>query len=453
MKVFRSVNPFDQSVIAEYPLMNDERVEDALVRADLAFQKWRHVSFSQRAELFHQLSKKLGEQREVLARTITLEMGKVMDEARAEIDKCAKACDYYAVRGEEIMRDEAVASEAVKSVVAFEPIGAIFAIMPWNFPFWQVIRAAVPTIMAGNVMLLKHAPNVCGCSLSIEKLFREAGFPEGVFQSLIAGVDITEKVISHGIVQGVTLTGSEMAGSSVASLAGRHIKKTVLELGGSDPIIILDDADLERAAKAGLQSRMQNAGQSCIAAKRFIVFEKVKEEFIHKLLEYTGKLKQGNPFDEQITTGPMARIDLAEKLEEQQNASVKAGAEVIAGGTRNGCNFAPTLLNYVKPGMPAYNEEMFGPIAAVVSAPDEDDAVFLANINRYGLGASVWTKDLERGERVARQIHSGSVFVNALVRSDPRFPFGGVKKSGYGRELSKYGMHEFVNVKTIFIDQ
>jgi succinate-semialdehyde dehydrogenase/glutarate-semialdehyde dehydrogenase len=433
--------------------MNDERVEDALVRADLAFQKWKHVSFARRAELLHQLGKKLRDQKEALARTITLEMGKVINEARAEIDKCAMVCNYYADHGEEIMRDEAVASEAVKSVVAFEPIGAVFAIMPWNFPFWQVIRAAVPTIMAGNVMLLKHAPNVCGCSQSIEKLFREAGFPEGVFQSLIAGVDITEKVISHAIVQGVTLTGSEMAGSSVASLSGRHIKKTVLELGGSDPIIILDDADLERAAKVGLQSRMQNAGQSCIAAKRFIVLEKVKDEFIHKLLEYTGKLIQGNPLDEHITTGPMARIDLAEKLEEQQNASVKAGAEVIAGGARNGCNFAPTLLNYVKPGMPAFNEEMFGPIAAVVSAPNEDDAVFLANINRYGLGASVWTKNLERGERVARQIYSGSVFVNALVKSDPRFPFGGVKKSGYGRELSRYGMHEFVNVKTIFIDQ
>lgn len=453
MKVFKSINPFDQSVIAEYPLMSEERVEDALVKADLAFQKWKYVSFSQRADSFHQLGKKLREQKEDLSRLIALEMGKILSEARAEIEKCANTCDYYADHGEEILRDEVIASEAKKSVVAFEPIGAVFAIMPWNFPFWQVLRAATPTIMAGNVMLLKHAPNVCGCSLAIEKLFREAGFPEGVFQSLIAGVDITEKVISHVIVQGVTLTGSEMAGSSVAALSGKHIKKTVLELGGSDPIIILDDADLDRAARVGLQSRMQNAGQSCIAAKRFIVLEKVKEEFVQKLIDGAAKLRQGNPLDETITTGPMARIDLAEKLEEQENASIRAGAEVIAGGMRNGCNFAPTLLNYVKPGMPAFNEEMFGPVAAIVSAPDEDDAIFLANINRYGLGASVWTKDLERGERVARQIHSGNVFVNSLVRSDPRFPFGGVKKSGYGRELSKYGMHEFVNVKTIFIDQ
>ncbi|MFI5135721.1 MAG: NAD-dependent succinate-semialdehyde dehydrogenase [Chitinophagales bacterium] len=452
MKTFKSINPFDQSTIAEHELMSDEQIDDVLAKADLAFLHWRKFSFSQRGNLFHQLAKVLRNRKEEFAKLMTLEMGKAIRESRAEIEKCANTCDYYADHAEEFMHDEIISSEAKKSLVACEPAGDVFAIMPWNFPFWQVVRAAAPTLMAGNVMLLKHAPNVCGCSKAIENAFLEAGFPAGVFQSLIADVDVTEKIISHVIIQGVTLTGSEIAGSSVASLAGRHIKKSVLELGGSDPLIILDDADLDKAVKVGLQSRMQNAGQSCIAAKRFIIHEKVKDEFIHKLIEGVKKLKQGNPLDENITTGPMARLDLAEKLEKQKNDSVYDGAVIVEGGSRDGCNFQPSLLDYVRPGMPAFNEELFGPVASIISAKDEDDAIFLANTNRYGLGAAVWTKDLERGERIAREINSGSVFINSLVKSDPRFPFGGVKKSGYGRELSKYGMHEFVNVKTIFIE-
>jgi len=452
MKTFKSINPFDQSVIAEHELMIEEQLDDALAKADLAFLHWRKFSFAQRGNLFRQLAKVLRNRKEEFAKLMTLEMGKIIKESRAEIEKSANACDYYADHGEEIMRDEMISSEARKSLVVFEPIGAVFAIMPWNFPFWQVIRAAAPTLMAGNVILLKHAPNVCGCSKAIEKAFHEAGFPEGVFQSLIADVDVTEKIISHVIVQGVTITGSEPAGSSVASLAGKHIKKSVLELGGSDPLIILEDADLDKAAKVGLQSRMQNAGQSCIAAKRFIILEKVRDEFIQKLLSSVRNLKQGNPLNEDVTAAPMARLDLAEKLEEQEQKSVYDGAEIIVGGHRDGCNFEPSLLDYVRPGMPAFNEELFGPVASIITAKDEHEAIFLANINRYGLGAAVWTKDLERGERIGRQINSGSVFINSLVKSDPRFPFGGVKKSGYGRELSKYGMHEFVNVKTIFIE-
>jgi succinate-semialdehyde dehydrogenase/glutarate-semialdehyde dehydrogenase len=452
MKTFKSINPFDQSVIEEYELITDQQLDDSLAKAELAFLHWRKFSFAERSKLFHQLAKVLRDKKEELAKLMTLEMGKIIKESRAEIEKCANCCDYYADHGEEFMRDEAIKTEAKKSLVAFEPIGAVFAIMPWNFPFWQVIRAASPTLMAGNVMLLKHAPNVSGCSKAIEKIFLEAGFPEGVFQSLIVDIDVTEKIISHVIVQGVTLTGSEIAGSSVGSLAGKHIKKSVLELGGSDPLIILDDADLDKAVKIGLQSRMQNAGQSCIAAKRFIILEKVKDEFIQKMSDGVQKLKQGNPLDETFTTGPMARLDLAEKLEKQETASVREGAVMIAGGERNGCNFQPSLLDYVRPGMPAFNEELFGPVAAIITAKDEDDAIFLANINRYGLGAAIWTGDSERGERIGRQINSGSVFINSLVKSDPRFPFGGVKKSGYGRELSKYGMHEFVNVKTIFIE-
>jgi succinate-semialdehyde dehydrogenase/glutarate-semialdehyde dehydrogenase len=452
MKTFKSINPFDQSVIEEYELITDQQLDDVLAKADLAFLHWRKFSFTERGNLFHQLAKILQDKKEELAKLMTLEMGKIIKESRAEIEKCANCCDYYADHGEEFMQGERIKTEAKKSLVAFEPIGAVFAIMPWNFPFWQVIRAAAPTLMAGNVMLLKHAPNVCGCSKAIEGIFHDAGFPDGVFQSLIADVDVTERIISHIIVQGVTITGSELAGSSVASLAGKHIKKSVLELGGSDPLIILDDADLDKAVKVGLQSRMQNAGQSCIAAKRFIVLERVKDEFIQKMTDGVNQLKQGNPLDETITTAPMARLDLAEKLEKQEASSVREGAVMIAGGERNGCNFQPSLLDYVRPGMPAFNEELFGPVAAIISAKDEDDAIFLANINRYGLGAAIWTKDLERGERIGRQINSGSVFINSLVKSDPRLPFGGIKKSGYGRELSKYGMHEFVNVKTIFIE-
>lgn len=433
--------------------MSESQLDKALRNGETAFASWKKTSFRQRSDLLHSLASVLQETKEKHARIIALEMGKILNEGRAEIEKCAACCDYYADHGEKLLRDEQIAIEGKKSFIAFQPIGAVFGIMPWNYPYWQVIRAATPTIMAGNVFLLKHAPNVTQCAIEIEKAFQEAGFPEGVFQTLIVDIDQTEKIISQNIVQGVTLTGSELAGSSVGSLAGKHIKKSVLELGGSDPLIVLEDADLEKASKVALQSRMQNAGQSCIASKRFIVVEKVHHYFVQLLIDGVKKLKQGNQLDETTTTGPMARVDLAEKLELQEKSSLKNGTEVLIGGTRSGCNFLPTLLDHVHPGVPAFDEELFGPIASIITAKDEAHAVQLANQNRYGLGASVWTKDLERGERIARDIESGAVFINSLMRSDVRLPFGGIKKSGYGRELSKYGMHEFVNVKTIFIEE
>jgi succinate-semialdehyde dehydrogenase/glutarate-semialdehyde dehydrogenase len=335
-------------------------------------------------------------------------------------------------------------------LVRYDPIGAVLAIMPWNFPFWQVFRFAAPSLMAGNVALLKHAPNVNMCSLTIEDLFTEAGFPAGVFQSLIVDVDVVEKIINHNIVQAVTLTGSERAGASVASIAGSNIKKSVLELGGSDPFIVLADANLDNAARTGATSRMLNAGQSCIAAKRMIVVESVHDEFVEKFRNEINKIKVGDPLAEGVTMGPMARMDLAESLEKQLKASLEKGAKLELGGSRNNCIFEPTLITNVKPGMAAFDQETFGPLATVIKARDEAEAVELANKTEYGLGASLWTTDLTRAEQLSAEINSGSVFINAMVKSDPRLPFGGIKKSGYGRELSHHGIKEFVNAKTVF---
>ncbi|MGZ3763741.1 MAG: aldehyde dehydrogenase family protein, partial [Mucilaginibacter sp.] len=333
--------------------------------------------------------------------------------------------------------------------VTHQPIGAVLAIMPWNFPFWQVFRFAAPTLMAGNVGLLKHAPNVTGCSLAIRDIFKEAGAGEGVFQSLVIDTPEVERIIAADIVQAVTLTGSERAGASVAALAGKHIKKSLLELGGSDALIVLPDADLEKAATVAIQSRMLNAGQSCIASKRFIVVKGAVDEFMHQLFLQMKKLKQGDPFKEGVTTGPMARIDLANELEKQMNHSVGAGATLELGGAIEGANFQPSLLLNVKKGMAAFDEEAFGPLASVIIAANEEEAIQLANDSRYGLGGSIWTGDVEKGIALGRQIRSGAVFINSLVKSDPRLPFGGVKKSGYGRELGRQGILEFVNAKTI----
>jgi succinate-semialdehyde dehydrogenase/glutarate-semialdehyde dehydrogenase len=393
------------------------------------------------------------EKKDEYARTITLEMGKLLSEAKAEVEKSATACEYFATHAEEFLKDQTVDTEAKQSFVAFQPIGAVLAIMPWNFPFWQVFRFAAPALMAGNVGLLKHAPNVTRCSLMIEKLFLDAGFPAGVFQSLVVEVDLVERIISSDIVQGVALTGSEAAGSQVASIAGKNIKRSVLELGGSDAFIVMPDADLPRTIKVATQSRMQNVGQSCIAAKRFIVHTDIKDKFLGGFTESIRELVQGDPFNEGTTLGPMARLDLAEKLETQLQKSVGAGAKMVLGGIRNGCNFQATLLDGVVPGMPAFDEETFGPMAAVITARNEAEAIALANQTRYGLGATVWTQDLKIGERIARSLESGSVLVNSLMRSDVRLPFGGIKKSGYGRELSEFGIKEFVNVKTISIAQ
>jgi succinate-semialdehyde dehydrogenase/glutarate-semialdehyde dehydrogenase len=450
--MFKSINPYNQSVIAEFEPLNDSTLQKKINLAAIVYKDWRKESFSKRAQLLINAAKLMRQNKEEYARVITLEMGKAINEARAEVEKCAGAFDYYAQHGEQLLANEIITTEAKQSYVTYQPTGAVFAIMPWNFPFWQVVRFAAPTIMAGNVGLLKHAPNVCQVSLTIEKIFREAGFPEGVFQSLIVDVDKVECIIQNSIVQAVTLTGSEYAGSSVAALAGKNIKRSVLELGGSDAFIVLKDADIEKAAKVATLSRMQNAGQSCIAAKRFIVEETVKEQFIKHFNANIQSLKQGDPLDEKITMGPMARIDLAEKLEKQMNSSVKSGASMLTGGDRKGCNFLPTLLDHVQPGMTVFDEETFGPLAAVITVKDEKEAIATANNSRYGLGAAIWTKDLDRAATLAKDIEVGAVFVNSLMRSDSRLPFGGIKKSGYGRELSELGIKEFVNAKTVLME-
>ena len=449
--MLKSINPFDQAFLGEYP-EDDERVVNKKLDAAIATSRsWRQERFSARSTLMKKAGDILKAGKDKYARIISTEMGKVLRESLGEVEKCANACHYFAEQAEEFLRDEMIATDAAKSYVAWQPLGAVLAIMPWNFPFWQVFRFAAPSLMAGNVGLLKHASNVTQCSLAIESVFREAGFPEGAFQSLLIGSDKVDPIIADDRIAAVTLTGSEFAGTKVAASAGKHLKKTVLELGGSDPFIVLDDADLDLTARVATQSRMQNAGQSCIAAKRFIVVQSVREDFLERFTRNVEALHQGNPLQEGVTTGPLARVDLAEDVENQMKKSVSAGAKLTTGGSRQGANYKPAILEEVAPGMPAFDEELFGPVASVITARDEKHAITLANQNRYGLGASVWTRDSARGERVALQIESGCVFVNSLMRSDQRLPFGGIKKSGYGRELSELGIKEFMNAKTIYV--
>ncbi len=447
--VFKSVFPYTQEILAEYPLMDDARLDLAISRASTAYRSWKKTNFSVRAAVLKQVAVILRRDREMLAALITNEMGKVIGEAGAEVEKCASTAEYYADHAEGFLKDESLVAGYTKSFVTYQPIGVVLGIMPWNFPFWQVFRYAAPTLMAGNTTLLKHAPNVCGCALALEKIFLEAGAPEGVFTSLIIDIPAVEKILSSDIVQAVTLTGSERAGSSVASLAGHYIKKSVMELGGSDALILLPDADMKSAVSVALQSRMLNAGQSCIGAKRFIILQDAMPGFMHEFLLQIKTLKQGDPFDKTITTGPMARPDLVSSLEKQLKNSLQMGARLEFGGAVEGCNFKPALLVNVREGMPAFEEETFGPMAAVIPAKDEAEAIRLANGSRYGLGGSVWTKDIEKGIALAKQMETGAVFINALVKSDPRLPFGGIKKSGYGRELGRHGILEFVNAKTI----
>jgi succinate-semialdehyde dehydrogenase / glutarate-semialdehyde dehydrogenase len=449
--IFKSINPYNLETVAEYEALSDAQIQQKLDTAVTAFKAWKKTSFAHRAELMHRVVAILLRDSEAFANLITTEMGKIIAESRAEIAKSAGHTAYFADNTEVMMRDDIVPFEGHKAMISFDPIGCIFAIMPWNYPFWQVFRYAAPTIMAGNVTILKHAPTVFGCAKAIESIFMEAGFPEGVFQTIVVDTPQTERIIAADIVQGVTLTGSEYAGSSVAALAGKHIKKTVLELGGSDPFIVLADADVEKAAKIATQSRMMNAGQACICAKRFIIVDAVREAFTHHFQTNIAALKQGNPMDSSVNLGPMARLDLAEKLTLQLAQTIGQGAKKLLGGGREKCHFQPTLVTNVNFGMTAFNDETFGPLATIIPVKSEEKAIELANNHRYGLAAAVWTTDLERGYKVARQIESGNVFVNTLVRSDSRLPFGGIKKSGYGRELSGHGLKEFVNWKTILM--
>ncbi len=449
MKVFKSIFPYNQQIIAAYPLMGKYELTQALLKATKGYAEWSAKSFEHRANVLYKAAAILRKEKEQFATLITNEMGKVLAEAKGEVEKCAWVCEYYAQNAATFLQDETLVADYHQSFVSYHSIGAVLAIMPWNFPFWQVFRFAAPTLMAGNVALLKHAPNVTGCSLAIQKIFEDAGADEGVFQSLIIDTPDVEKIIAHDLVQAVTLTGSERAGASVAALAGKHIKRSVLELGGSDALILLADADIEKAAAVAIQSRMLNAGQSCIASKRFIAVKETADEFVHQLGLQMAKLKQGNPFEDGITTGPMARVDLAQELERQMQQSIASGAKLKLGGGLNGANFQPSLLLNVKKGMTTFEQEAFGPLASVIIAANEDDALQLANSSQYGLGGSIWTRDVEKGIALARKINTGAVFINSLVKSDPRLPFGGVKKSGYGRELGRQGILEFVNAKTI----
>ena len=451
---FQSVNPTTGEVLDTF----EETVPDALTRilerATAASRDWRRRPVAERAERLRAAGRLLRERKDTYARTMALEMGKPLAQGVGEAEKCAWVCDYYAEHGAAFLADEPRPSDASRSYIRFEALGPVLAIMPWNFPFWQVFRFAAPALVAGNAGILKHAPNVPRCAVAIEEVFQDAGFPDGLFRAVFLSNARAGDVIADERVRAVTLTGSDRAGSQVAEQAGRHLKKTVLELGGSDPFIVLDDADLERAAQAAAEARLINSGQSCIAAKRFIVVERVADQFLERFTSEMRARKVGDPLDPTTQVGPQARLDLRENLHRQVRESVQRGARLMLGGELpkgRGAFYPPTVLVAVEPGMPAFDQETFGPVAAVIRAKDEADAIRIANASPYGLGAAVWTRDTQRGERVAREIEAGSVFVNGLVESDPRLPFGGVKRSGYGRELSEYGLREFVNVKTVWV--
>ena len=451
---FQSVNPATGQVIETYEETSPDALDRILERADAVSRAWSRVAVRERADRLRVAARVLRERKDAYARTMALEMGKPLAQGVGEAEKCAWACEYYADQGEGFLAPQPRSTDASKSYVRFEALGSVFAIMPWNFPFWQVFRFAAPALLAGNAGILKHAPNVSRCALEIEQVFREAGFPDGLFRVVLFSNEGAGRVIADPRVRAVTLTGSDRAGSQVAEQAGRYLKKTVLELGGSDPFIVLEDAALDRAVVTAAEARLINSGQSCIAAKRFIVVESVAERFVGQFIAALQGRTVGDPLDPGTQVGPQARLDLRENLHRQVQESVKRGARLLLGGKvapGPGAFYPPTLLVAVEPGMPAFDQETFGPVAAVIVAKDEADAIRLANASRYGLGASVWTADRERGERIARELEVGSVFVNGLVKSDPRLPFGGVKRSGYGRELSEYGLREFVNVKTVWV--
>ena len=451
-----SINPFTGEPLEQLDATSTAGVEAALAAAEVAATNWAERPFKERATLLGSVAGLLRERRSDLARMITREMGKLIGEAEAEIEKCALVCDYYAERAfdDGFLADEITGSDASRSLVAFQPLGPLLAVMPWNFPFWQVFRCAAPALAAGNTLLLKHASNVPRCALTIAELWRDAGAPEGVFQSLLIEADRAEQLVADPRIRAVSLTGSERAGSRVAAVAGEHLKKAVLELGGSDAFVVLDDADLEQAASIAAKSRFMNAGQSCIAAKRFILVDAVADAFIERFRAAAEALAPGDPLDTDTTLAPLARRDIRDTLREQVEQSIDAGARLLCGGEpldRPGWFYAPTLLDGVAPGMPAYQQELFGPVAAIIRAGDEADALRIANDSRFGLGGSVWTADTARGEAFARRMACGAAFVNGLVKSDPRLPFGGIKTSGHGRELGALGIREFVNAKTLWI--
>ena len=451
---FQSINPYNNEILTEIAVWDEAELDAALEQVADARSHWSVLSLEERADHLLKVASELRAQKERLARMITLEMGKLLRESEAEVEKCALVCEYYAEHGPAFLADVAIESDAAHSFAAYQPLGTVLAVMPWNFPLWQVFRFAAPALMAGNTGVLKHASNVPQCALAIEAIFQAAGLPSGVFKTLMIRASQVERVIADERIHAVTLTGSEAAGRSVAAMAGRYLKKTVLELGGADAFIVLKDADLERAINAAVTSRFLNAGQSCIAAKRFIVVDDVASEFVDGFAQACQRLQMGDPLDAATQLAPMARSDLREELHQQVVTTIEQGAVAVTGCERANegrCFYPASIIDHVQPGMLAYEEELFGPVAAIIRVKDEAQAIAVANDSRFGLGGSVWTRDVQRGEALARQVASGACFVNGFVKSDPRLPFGGIKASGYGRELGSWGMHEFVNLKTIWV--
>jgi succinate-semialdehyde dehydrogenase/glutarate-semialdehyde dehydrogenase len=453
---FRSINPANGEIIRDYTQMSPRETAETIEAVHDAYLDWRTTGFEERAILMRRAADLLTARAHDYGELMAIEMGKPIRDGIAEAQKCASGCRYYAEHAARFLADEAVETAGDRrSFVAYRPLGVILAVMPWNFPFWQVIRFAAPALMAGNAAVLKHSANVPGCALALEQLFRDAGLPRDLFRTLMIGSKAVDAVLDHPRVMAATLTGSGAAGRAIASKAGSLLKKTVLELGGSDAYLVLEDADIDFTAAACAKGRLVNSGQSCIAAKRFIVLDAVKRRFEERLVEEMKKVRMGDPLDEDTALGPMARHDLREDLHEQVETSIARGARLLCGGNipdGPGAFYPATVLTDVKPGMPAYDDELFGPVASVIAAKDEAEAVRIANDSPFGLGGGVFTRDLARGERLAADaIEAGAVFVNATVQSDPRLPFGGIKESGYGRELSVFGIREFVNIKAIVV--
>ncbi len=448
---FKSINPYNGQEIGRYTAQTEAETASMLAKAEETFSTWRAVPLFERAQLMAKAGQVLRDNIEEYAKMITLEMGKPISESRAEVNKCAWVCDYYADHAAEFLADDIIETDAQKSFVKHEPMGCVLAIMPWNFPFWQVFRFAAPTLTAGNTGMLKHAPNVFGCAEQIEGVFKKAGFPEGVFQNLIVHHDQTESVIAHDAIKAVTLTGSERAGSSVAEISGKYIKKSLLELGGNNAFIVWEDADIDQAVQTAITARMLNCGQSCIAAKRFILVGEVYDEFVSKFTEAVRALPSGDTMDDATKVGPLARKDLADQLQHQVQKSITAGAELLCGGNQTECYHEPTVLGNVTPGMPAFDEETFGPLAAMIRAKDIEEAFELSEMSKYGLGVTVCTTNIDKALSMSHRVSDGAYFINELVKSDPRLPFGGTKRSGYGRELAKDGMMEFLNHKTVYV--
>ncbi|MCP9765284.1 aldehyde dehydrogenase family protein [Lacihabitans soyangensis] len=448
---FKSVNPANGEILASFE--EDVDYFSKIREAERTYNRWKTADIIERIRLTLNLANILEARKTELAKEISLEMGKTLKSATAEIEKCAVTAKYYCHVAEEQTRSVEINNYAHKAYYRYESQGGILAVMPWNFPYWQALRFAIPTILTGNVVLLKHAPNVFMSATTLEKLFMEAGFEQGVFQNLFVDIDKIESIVADPFIKGVTLTGSNLAGSSLASLAGKYLKKSVLELGGSDPFVVLADANIENAATFAVKSRFQNAGQTCIAAKRWIVVEEVYEEFLDNVSDKIKKLKAGDPFEADTDFGPVARLDLAEKIEGQIDYLVNKGAIKLISGVRKGCLLTPTLLELNRELSHSFTEELFGPVACIIKAKDTEEAIEIANETSFGLGASLWTQDLENGEKLLKKLNAGNVYLNSMVKSDASMPFGGINQSGYGRELGVYGLYEFCNVKSYIIEK